>query len=373
MLIQDSPKSPVPNETEAIVNWISDSQNWAFAYDKPSIELGFKQSPQDFQVKEVMPLMPPGEGEHWWLYIKKTKCHTADVSKALARFAEVSYRDVGYSGLKDYFAETYQWFSIYRPKGGPLDWAEFNFSGTHILAIEKHNKKLRRSTHSANEFEIVLRSDVIAESSEVRTELEHRLNSIEQGGVPNYFGLQRFGRGMSNLDKASEFFSRIDGAPKRFNDKQAMWVSAARAWLFNTVLAERVKDGSWNELRSSEPCNLNATQSYFLSSSEDRLDERLANGDIHPTAPMWGGLCERDHVLFEGATSCLDQEQSWLTKYEFLKQGLEKLGLPYKRRSTRCMPSSVCWHFEENSLVLRFTLLPGQYATSVLRELACFY
>ena len=354
-------------------DWALQVSDWAYAYGEPKLTGQIKKSPNDFQVIENLGIVPCGEGEHIWLQITKQRQNTEKVAKALARHASVAYRDVGYSGLKDYFAETYQWFSIYRPKGGPLDWAEFNFSGTHILAIEKHNKKLRRSTHSANEFEIVLRSDVIAESSEVRTELEHRLNSIEQGGVPNYFGLQRFGRGMSNLDKASEFFSRIDGAPKRFNDKQAMWVSAARAWLFNTVLAERVKDGSWNELRSSEPCNLNATQSYFLSSSEDRLDERLANGDIHPTAPMWGRLCERDHVLFEGAKSCLDQEQSWLTKYEFLKQGLEKLSLPYKRRSTRCMPDSVCWHFEENSLVLRFTLLPGQYATSVLRELACFY
>lgn len=372
MLIQDTPNSPVSTEAKSIAKWAADSQNWAYAYGRPDIELGFKQLPQDFQVREALPLIPSCEGEHWWLYVKKVRCHTADVSKALARFAKVSYRDVGYSGLKDYFAETYQWFSIYRPKATPIDWRGFDLVGVEILEIFKHNKKLRRSTHSGNKFQIVLRSDGIAENIQMRCDLECRLKAIKNEGVPNYFGLQRFGLGMSNIEKALEFFSQTNTAPKRFNDRQAMWVSAARAWLFNTVLAERVKQGSWNTLQLGEPCNLNSTQSYFLSTEDDDLEQRLALGDIHPTAPLWGRFSARDKELLGSIALHLKAEKACLSELDVFTSGLERMGLAYRRRSTRCLPQRLDWHFEENRLVLKFELLSGQYATSVLRELIQF-
>ena len=353
----------------SISDWHTLSQAWPYVCKKPEVELAFKQRPEDFKVTEILPFTPIGEGEHWWLYIKKTRSHTAEVAKALARFVGVSYRDVAYSGLKDYFAETWQWFSVYLPSGKQIEWTKFKLAGAQVIEVCKHNKKLRRRTHCRNAFEIRLNYQAIAQNSQLRGTLENTLKRIKVQGVPNYFGQQRFGRNMSNLDNATAFFQKPGRTSKRLNDRQAMWVSAARAWLFNTVLAERVKDKSWNKLRLHEPCNLNTTQSYFVSSIEDDLETRLANGDIHPTAPMWGVLSSRDHDLFNHAKDCLEIELEYLSGFKELRHGLEGLNLPYKRRTTRCIPSSVRWHFEENSLLLRFELLPGQYATSVLREL----
>ena len=58
-------------------------------------------------------------------------------------------------------------------------------------------------------------------------------------GVPNYFGSQRFGRGGSNLQRAAALFSGSGRRPGR--EQRGLILSAARAQLFNQVLAERVR------------------------------------------------------------------------------------------------------------------------------------
>ena len=74
--------------------------NWARLHPTPLVTAQFKFQPSDFVVNETMQYQPSGEGEHWWLLVEKTQQHTDSVAKALARFANVAYRDVGYSGLK---------------------------------------------------------------------------------------------------------------------------------------------------------------------------------------------------------------------------------------------------------------------------------
>ena len=107
------------------INWYEALQSLAYAQQKPVVSGDLKVAPDDFIVTELMDVIPSGEGEHYWLDISKTKCNTEQVAKQLARFANVAYRDVGYSGLKDFFAQTRQWFSVWKPKGGVPAWSEF--------------------------------------------------------------------------------------------------------------------------------------------------------------------------------------------------------------------------------------------------------
>ena len=369
MLNQDSHESPVLSKEASSLFWSEQMHAWEYAWGKPNIGLEFKQSPRDFQVKEQMPVQLTDDGEHYWLFIQKTRRHTADVAKHLARFANVAYRDVGYSGMKDYFAQTQQWFSVYKPKGNRPDWQGLNAPGLEVLEFGRHNRKLRRSTHSGNRFKLTLRGEVLQAQRDVVSELERRLKIIKRNGVPNYFGQQRFGRNLSNITNAQRFFSQTAKLPRKLNDKQAIWVSASRAWLFNHVLSNRIKDNNWNRLEAGEPCNLNATQSYFISDTNIMSDERLPSGDIHPTGPMWGKYSRRDVDILSAAQTFLDKERALLRDYKTMMQGLENVNLGYKRRSTRCIPQNLDWYFDENSLVLEFELLSGQYATSVIREI----
>jgi len=71
-----------------------------------------RTAPEDFRVEEL-PLYPPsGEGAHTFVQIEKRLVTTEEVASALARFAGVRARDVGYAGRKDRIAVASQWFSV---------------------------------------------------------------------------------------------------------------------------------------------------------------------------------------------------------------------------------------------------------------------
>ena len=70
-------------------------------------------------------------------------------------------------------------------------------AGLRILERTRHSRKLQRGAHSANGF--IIRLTALQADREA---LEQRLRQIAAGGVPNYFGLQRFGFDGGNLHEA---------------------------------------------------------------------------------------------------------------------------------------------------------------------------
>ncbi len=114
-----------------------------------------------------------------------------------------------------------------------------------ILEVHRHHKKLRLGSHHSNAFTIRLRDVVvngkapsIADQEFFSQEIKHRLNQ----GIPNYFGEQRFGLDNSNLIAAQEWFCN---GQKPHRSRKSMVMSAARSYLFNTILAERVMLHNW--------------------------------------------------------------------------------------------------------------------------------
>ena len=117
------------------------------------------------------------------------------------------------------------------------------------------------------------------------TLLEQALRAIDREGVPNYFGEQRFGMEQANVGKALGMFEgrRVDRA------KRSIYLSAARSFLFNQVLAWRVEQGTWNKPLPGEVWMLEGTKSIFGPEElTDDISARCAAKDIHPTGPMWG-------------------------------------------------------------------------------------
>src|SRR5690606_9816506 len=197
------------------------------AYGEPPIRAIFKGEPEDFVVEECLGFEPSGNGEHLYLLIKKRDRNTQFVAEQLARVASLPLRDVGYAGLKDRRAVTCQWFSLYLPKQ-----AEFKLQtgdGFVVLRSALHSHKLRRGDHQFNLFRICLKN--IEGDREC---LETRLRLIQQQGVPNYFGEQRFGQGASNLQQMEVFLQKAKGKQQGFQDR--LRVSAMRSWLYNQVL-----------------------------------------------------------------------------------------------------------------------------------------
>ncbi len=348
-------------------DWASKLADLSYAYGKPSVAARIKRLPEHFKVTELMDIEPSGVGEHYWLDITKTRINTDIIAKSLARFSDVAYRDVGYSGMKDFQAVARQWYSVWKPKGGDLNWSTYEHPGVTLNRVVRHDRKIRRGTHRANHFQI--RAEDLTGIENVRDYLDNALKRIVDSGVPNYFGPQRFGRGANNLPRALAMLT----GEARVKDRQlrSVLLSSARSWLFNQVVSERVRNGTWQSLFVGEPANLEGSNSVFIVTDPANESERLAKLDIHPTGPLWGELKRREkHGADSAASESLSQlEDSVLDDYKRLLDGLENAHVEYQRRAIRAAPKNIKWHFEGNDLCLSFELPKGQFATSVLREL----
>lgn len=356
----------------------------------PIKQATYKNKVEDFIVNERLDLEFTGEGEHLWLHIQKSGINTAYLAKLLSEWADIPLRDVGYSGLKDRQALTTQWFSLRIPKKqlpatafAPVDIKEHE--SVIILAQHWHNKKLNRGTHRANQFIITLRDIELVEDSALAANeplVEQHLATIGKTGVPNYFGPQRFGFGSNNIREALNLFAKdaskvlADKAPAKKKNKRkgapreqnSMELSAARSLIFNQILAARVRDGSWNTGLAGEVFNLDGSGSIFATEQlDDELRARLASGDIHPTAVMWG--TSNDKVTSAAA----DIENDTVQHSALLLQlaiGLEQREIKAQRRALRLPIADLTWHWiDEQTLVLDFTLITGSFATSVLASL----
>lgn len=332
-------------------------ERFPHAHGGPLLRGVLRAEPADFIVEEQLGFEPAGAGEHVFVQIEKTQANTDWVAQRLGAFAGVAAVGVGYAGLKDRHAVTRQWISLHLPGRADPDWAAFDVPGVRVLQAVRHDRKLKRGAHRGNRFRIRLRA-VSGETGAV----DARLAAIAAGGVPNYFGEQRFGRDGDNLVLARQLFAG-QRLPRHL---RGYALSAARSLLFNRVLAARVDAGSWNQALPGEVWMLDGSHAIFGPLPFDEaLAARLAARDIHPTGPMWGrgALRSEDEVrAHEAAVAAAEPE---------LSEGLAAAGLDQERRALRLGVADLSWTWEdEATLVLAFALESGAYATTVLRELA---
>ncbi len=316
--------------------------DFSYAYGAPQSSAVFRQENADFIVDEKLGFEFSGEGEHLVFHIQKEGENTHWVAEKLANFFGVKTVDVGYCGKKDRHAITSQWFSVYLPTQTEMPDCRALLADPELTIqinqLTRHHKKLRPGDHSANTFTLRLRDIAYAQPQENQTDLEARMAKIAECGVPNYFGEQRFGRGGNNLVMAQTW---IDSGKRIKNRNQrGMVLSAARSYVFNCVLSARVAQQNWCEL----------------------IEGDVAEGQF-PTGPLWG----RGRSATSGLAGEFEQEgvaalRSWCDQ-------LEHVGLAQERREFVLRPSDFHYEFIGTDLVLRFSLAPGQYATSVLREI----
>ncbi len=329
-----------------------------YAGGLPSASGVLRRMPEDFQVEEDLGFELTGVGEHVFLQIRKRNENTEWVARQLARLAGARPIDVGYAGLKDRQAVTTQWFSVSLPGRAEPDWTQLAGEKLQVLAIKRHNRKLRKGVLRGNRFRLTVR-DLRGD----RNELEARLQRIAMEGVPNYFGEQRFGNCGGNLERARDLFT---GALRERNPhKRGLYLSAARALLFNEVLARRVREGIWNRPLVGDAMMLAGTHSFFVLDEVDaEIRRRCTEMDIQPSGPLWG----EGELHTRGEAQRL--EESTLAAFAPWRHGLERYGLTQERRSLRLEVEGLEWEFSaEDELCMSFRLTAGAYATMVMREI----
>lgn len=327
----------------------------AFAHGSPLGRGIIRQQAEDFIVDEISSVEFTGEGEHVCLHIRKRGLNTEDIARQLSKLSGVKQRDVSYAGMKDRHAVTTQWFSVYLPGVEGPDWHLLDNEDVQVLEVIRNSRKLRRGTLTGNNFKLTIREFDVDASA-----LDARLQRIVDQGVPNYFGSQRFGRGGSNLASALEMF----GGRRVKREQRSHYLSAARSMLFNMVLSQRVNEGSWNQLLNGEACMLAGSRGFFASDVvDDELQKRLQTRDIHPSGPLWGkGELPSKNQAHDLESTALSGLQEWT-------DGLEKAGLKMERRSLRLIVDDLQWEYADKTLVLKFSLPAGCFATAVLREI----
>nr|WP_288498880.1 tRNA pseudouridine(13) synthase TruD [uncultured Pseudomonas sp.] len=327
------------------------------ALGEPCGQAVLKATAEDFQVDEVLDIELSGAGEHLWLWVEKRGLNTEDAARRLARAAGVPIRLISYAGLKDRQALTRQWFSLHLPGKHDPDLSAAQDDTLTILKQVRHSRKLQRGAHAANGFTLRL-TQLQAEQAA----LEQRLQAIREQGIPNYYGAQRFGFEGGNVAHARHFAERGELPEKR--NVRSRVLSAARSFLFNRVLAERVAAGTWNQALPGDLLAFTDSRSFFAAGEAECQDPRLAELDLHPTGPLWGEGASPS----QGAT--LDLEQRVAAAEPQLAAWLAQADMAHERRILRLPISGLTWHYPEPDILqLEFVLPAGCFATALVREI----
>lgn len=329
----------------------------AYLNGKPTSKGKLKAQPEHFQVNEDLGFEFTGSGEHLMVRIRKSGENTSFVANELAKVCGVKSKDVSWAGLKDRHAVTEQWLSIHLPKGDTPDFSSFlaQYPNIEILATDRHNKKLRPGDLVGNQFVITL-----SEVTDVADVLQ-RLEAVSKAGVPNYFGSQRFGNQGNNLIEARRWGR--ENVRTRNQNKRSLYLSAARSWIFNSIVSERIEKGLFTQAVDGDLILQDkALQAVELDSLE-RVNSQLMQGDVQLTAALAG-----DNEL-PTKNQALTLEQPHLDAEPDLMALIRGNRMRHDRREIGLMPQGLSWEVEGDNVTLTFSLDAGCFATAIIREL----
>ena len=308
----------------------------------------------DFIVREELGYPLAGEGEFVAVKVRKTNANTLFVGEQLAKFVDISAKNMSYAGLKDRHAVTEQWFCLHLAGKETPDFSAFECEGVEILEVTRHNRKIRTGALEGNYFELLLR-DV-----EETDELKQRLNQLQAVGFPNYFTEQRFGRDGHNLTQAQRWASGEISVKDR--KKRSFYLSAARSEIFNLVVAARIAKDATNEVLPNDIVQLAGSHSWFKADEKEDLNAlqvRLENQDILLTAPLIG----------EDVLAASDIENEIVNQHSVFDPLMKQERMKAARRPLLMKAKAFSWAFEPEGLRLKFYLPAGSYATALVREL----
>jgi tRNA pseudouridine13 synthase len=328
--------------------------------DLPALGGRVGDQPEDFMVDEIPLFEPSGSGDHWYVRVKKRLLTSKDLLLAISRAARVPERELGCAGMKDKHAVTSQWISVPAVGLAPERWELPD--NLEILEIARHGRKLRTGQQQGNRFRIRL-VDVPADAL---ARAETLLAALQQRGLPNYFGAQRFGFGGQNLARALDWLRR--GAPSagrntRFLRK--LYPSVVQSEVFNRYLTRRFTSCNV-ELLAGDVVRLDGSSAVFLVEDLERELPRFVSGDIHVTGPMVGPK------MRAAAGVPLELEHAVVAELGLSEAELAVLGqcaAGTRRDLLVKLDDLDVDRLDDGSLVLQFNLPSGSFATQVLREL----
>lgn len=324
----------------------------------PGVGGVLKSIPEHFQVDEILPYSPCGDGEHVFVRVKRQGWNTADVARTLGKPFGLKGPTIGWGGRKDKQAVTTQTFSLHLPMTVGLAEIRSRLEDLpfQIIDVQRHRNKLKTGHVAGNRFCIVL-SGVGPEALAPALAVAHDLKQC--GGIPNYFGPQRFGAAMANIDRAMGLLSRPRAARGR---KGTFMVSALQSALFNFWLAERIRSNTFNTILQGDVAQKTDTGGLFVIDDVVEAMVRFNQGAIVYTGPIYG------HKMMPAARQAGEFEADVLETFDLTPQTFKPLRAPGTRRAALLRLPDLVIEAHADGLQFCFTLPSGAYATTVMRE-----
>lgn len=319
-----------------------------------------RQTPEDFQVREI-PAYPPDGGEgHLFVELTKRGWTTEDALRELARQLGLPRGEIGVAGQKDRHALTSQFLSLPAQAGPRL--AGFSHPDLSLGPPQPNSHKLRRGHLRANQFRITVRGldRPAPEARELAQASADRL--LAQGGLGHLFGPQRFGWEGRNVETGL----RLLAQPRRIRPGDFA-LSALQSALFNLYWLLRHERGLLDTVLAGDILQKTATGGLFYSDNPAADQARLEAGELRLTGPIFGA--DRLRPPVDTPAAALEDEvlEAFDTPRE-LWVGLGKKA-PGTRRALRTPPGDLTVGAEPEALVLDFRLETGAFATRLLSEL----
>ncbi len=228
MDLSTSFETPIADQIQSVAQASSDAAQCYLTASLPGIGGVIKAEPQDFLVEELPLYAPSGTGEHTFFEIRKVGISTFQAVRSIARGLGVAPNQISYAGHKDAQAVTSQVLSVHRIP--PEAVMALELGQVRVLWAKQHRRRLKIGHLRGNRFIIRIRD--VEES--VLSAGQAIMEVLIRRGVPNRYGLQRFGQrgdsgrlGRAIVHKdARGFIQSFLGAP---HPNETESVQAARA------------------------------------------------------------------------------------------------------------------------------------------------
>ncbi len=150
-----------------------------------------RQELEDFVVKEITNREEGEEGKYLILELVKRDWDTHHFTRTLAKILQISQKRISVAGTKDKRAITTQKISIFDLDASKIE--KVHLKDIELKVLGRSRKSIELGDLWGNDFIITIRN-IAYSPEETKRLLEKTTDGIlGQGGVPNFFGIQRFG------------------------------------------------------------------------------------------------------------------------------------------------------------------------------------
>ena len=387
----------------------------------PGIGGKLKLEIDDFFVEEIPVDLPRSDnGKNTIILVKLRNWETNRFVKILSRKLGISRHRIRFAGTKDKRSVSVQHFCIMNFRDVDT-LSNIRLGGVEILNAFRSDKCIELGDLMGNRFRIVLR-DATCDSRVERIEEELR------GRFPNFFGVQRFGAArpvthivgkhiiLGEFEEAVRYyigfqgdFERDEGRRIFFDSLDAreaikhiseraeyeramlnhlishpgdyvgairslprtlamMFVHAYQSYLFNRMVSERIRDGIdmrvGDVVMKTDPHGIPKQEFVKVSGFNiDKLKKLEAVGKAYVSTLLFGYESEFSGGL-QGEIERRIIEEEGISREDFRIREIPELSSKGRRRNIVAR----YFDYHREDCVFSFTLHPGVYATSLMRE-----